>query len=417
MAKAQAATGWTAWMEQDRLRPWIVASVLAHALVGLLLLIEMPGREIPEPMETAVPVEIVTPDMPQLAQAPEPLPLPAPPAPDAPAVPSPNPAPPTPPRPEPPTPLPPPPPPNPAAAPMPAPPTPTPPTVTPPLPTPPAPTPAPPAPTPPRPAPPTPPQQQAQATPAPPAPPLPLPPPPAPPVPEGVQQAQPSPPTPPRPTPPTPTPTPPSPPTPPRPTPTPPQQQAAASPPAPPAPPRPNPVPNQPPVPPARDSNGRPGTGQTPPVRDPAENSNSVQSTLERLRAAQAQNQAPTSRVNPAAGAPARGGGAPTGTATLTQGEIRGLAEKISECWSVDAGAQGLENITVELKVETDATGTIRVVRPVGSVPSSPVARAVYEAARRALLDPRCAATGLSREKLAAVSASTFRFSPRGLSR
>ncbi|MCR0982224.1 hypothetical protein, partial [Roseomonas populi] len=210
--------------------------------------------------------------------------------------------------------------------------------------------------------------------------------------------------------------TPPAPPAPPSP-PAPPQQQAAASPPAPPAPARPNAVPNQPPVPPARESNNRPGTGQTPPVRNPAENSNAVQNTLERLRAMQAQNQAPASRPNPAAGSPARGGGAPTGTAALTSGEIRGLADRISECWSVDGGAPDIGSITVEMKVETDAQGTIRIVRPVSGVPSDPRARAVYEAARRALLDPKCASTALPREKLAAVNNAVFRFSPRGLTR
>ncbi|MBP0443552.1 hypothetical protein J8J14_02065, partial [Roseomonas sp. SSH11] len=207
------------------------------------------------------------------------------------------------------------------------------------------------------------------------------------------------------------------PPTPPRPAPTPPQQQAAASPPAPPAPARPNPVPNQPPVPPARESNNRPGTGQTPPVQNPAERSNSVQNTLERLRAAQAQNQAPTARANPAPAAPSRGGGAPTGTAALTSGEIRGVADKISECWSVDAGAPDLASIIVELRVEADANGVVRVVRPAGSIPTEPRARAVFEAARRALMDPKCSPLPFPRDKLAAINNATFRFNPRGLTR
>jgi hypothetical protein len=170
-------------------------------------------------------------------------------------------------------------------------------------------------------------------------------------------------------------------------------------------------------VPPARESNNRPGTGQTPPVDKPAERSNSVQNTLERLRAMQAQNQAPTSRVNPAAGSPSRGGGAPTGTAALTSGEIRGVAEKISECWSVDAGAPDIASIVVELKVEADPQGVVRRVMPAGSIPSDPRARAVYEAARRALLDPKCSPLPFPRDKLAAINASTFRFNPRGLAR
>ncbi|TPG51508.1 hypothetical protein EAH89_19870, partial [Roseomonas nepalensis] len=192
-----------------------------------------------------------------------------------------------------------------------------------------------------------------------------------------------------------------------------PQQVASA---AAPAPARPNAVANQAPVPPARESNGRPGTGQTPPVANPAEGSTSVQSTLERLRAQQAA--AAAARPRPAAAAaPAPGGGAPAGTATLTAGEVRGVADKISECWSVDAGAPGLESIVVELRVEADASGVVRVVRPAGSVPSEPRARAVFEAARRALMDPKCSPLPFPRDKLAAINTATFRFNPRGLTR
>jgi hypothetical protein len=57
------------------------------------------------------------------------------------------------------------------------------------------------------------------------------------------------------------------------------------------------------------------------------------------------------------------------------------------------------------------------VVRPAGSIPSEPRARAVYEAARRALLDPKCSPLPFPRDKLAAINASTFRFNPRGLAR
>jgi len=136
---------------------------------------------------------------------------------------------------------------------------------------------------------------------------------------------------------------------------------------------------------------------------------------LERLRAAQQQTQPPTARPNPAPGAPQQGGGAPQGTASLTAGERAGLADKISECWSVDAGAPGLNQITVELRVEVDAGGVVRVVRPNGAVPSDPRARMVYEAARRALLDPRCNPLPLPRERLAALRDAVFRFRPSDL--
>jgi hypothetical protein len=150
-------------------------------------------------------------------------------------------------------------------------------------------------------------------------------------------------------------------------------------------------------------------------VQRPQDRSQSVLNTLERLRGQQ-QAEPPRARPNPQAASPSSGGGTPSGTAQLTAGEIRGIAEQISECWSVDAGAQGLSDIVVELRVDIDQTGTIRNARPAsGAPPGNPVARAVFERARRALLDPRCSTLQVPRDKIASVAAATFRFNPRGL--
>jgi hypothetical protein len=272
-----------------------------------------------------------------------------------------------------------------------------------PVPTPAPPDPAPPAPPePPRPAPPEatppppPPPPAPAAAPAPPAPPAPPPPP---------QQAAPR---------PTPVPTPPPAPAPnaapaPPPRPSPPQQQATPQPPLP-LPPPPAPPPPQP----AQTA----GTGQTPPVARPQEDSRSVLNTLERLRQQQAQQQPPQARPNPQQGRPSAGGGAPTGTAPLTQGEIRGLAEQVAECWSVDGGMLNLDQIVVELRVQLDGNGNVRNVVPGDrGVPSDPRARAVYESARRALLSPQCNPLRVPADKLPTLMASTFRFNPRGLVR
>ena len=69
----------------------------------------------------------------------------------------------------------------------------------------------------------------------------------------------------------------------------------------------------------------------------------------------------------------------------------------------------------VELKVEVDAGGVVRNVRANGSPPAEPRARSVYEAARRALLDPKCNPLPLPRERLAALRDTVFRFNPRDL--
>jgi len=169
-------------------------------------------------------------------------------------------------------------------------------------------------------------------------------------------------------------------------------------------------------VPPPPTPSREAGTGQTPSVSRPQERSTSVQNTLDRLRAAQqASNEAPRGQPRPAPGAPQQGGGTPTGTANLSAGEKAGLADKISECWSVDGGAVGIQNVIVEFRVEVDAGGTVRNVRPNGAVPTEPRARAVYEAARRALLDPKCNPLPLPRERLAALRDTVFRFNPRDL--
>jgi hypothetical protein len=253
-----------------------------------------------------------------------------------------------------------------------------------------------PMPEPPRPEPPQPETPPKVTEPSPPPPPPP--PPPAPPPPPQVSEPVPRPtPAPPREISPEPSPV----------KPPPPQQQAQPRP----EPPLPLPPP---PVPPPPDPGHTPGTGQTPPPPKPQERSQSVLSTLERLRQQQ-QREAPRARPSPPQGAPQKGGGAPTGTAELTASEKAGLADKIGECWSVDAGAPNLRDIVVELRVEVDAGGVVRQVRPNGSAPSDPRARMVYEAARRALLDAKCNPLPLPRERLAALRDTVFRFNPRDL--
>jgi hypothetical protein len=335
------------------LNRWGMVSAGLHALILAIGALYALARPIPEPVEQGIAVEVVTTGPPQLAQADVPRPVPAPPSPDAPPTP---------------------------------------------------PTPEPPAPTPPRNTPPEP-------------PPPPPPPPPAPasaPSPPTPQQARPTPPTP----PPAPSPDPvpvqprvaepiPTPPTPPPPQP---PQQAQTTP-------RPDPLPlPPPPVPPPPEPSQQAGTGQTPPVQRPQERSTSVQNTLERLRTAQQQDRAPTARPNPS-GAPQQGGGSPTGTAALTQGEIRGLADQIAECWNVDRGMMNADQIVVELRVTLDSQGNVRNVVPNGSPPADPRARSVYESARRALLSPQCNPLRVPPSKFGTVMASIFRFNPRGLVR
>ena len=185
--------------------------------------------------------------------------------------------------------------------------------------------------------------------------------------------------------------------------------------PATPTPPIPLPPPPAPPPPqPAQTA----GTGQTPPVQRPQENSRSLENTLERLRAQQPQQQPPTGRPNPQAGRPTAGGGVPTATDLLTEGQRAGIADRISECWNVDRGMLNLTDMRVTLLAIVDQAGVIRDVRPgPGGIPADPRGRALYDSARRALLNPACSPLPVPAERLQARNEFQFNFSPRGFVR
>lgn len=160
---------------------------------------------------------------------------------------------------------------------------------------------------------------------------------------------------------------------------------------------------------------------QTPPVQRPQEGSTALQNTLERLRQQQAQRppqpQRPTGGGAPAAGAP--GGTAPS--PGLSRGEIEGLSNRISECWSVDPGMLGLEQIVVEVQARFRPSGTgvaVVAVQPApGTNLNDPRVRAVFESAQRALRNPRCEPLPVPPEKIATLESAIFRFNPRGLIR
>jgi hypothetical protein len=77
----------------------------------------------------------------------------------------------------------------------------------------------------------------------------------------------------------------------------------------------------------------------------------------------------------------------------------------------------GIDQMTVELRVDVDQGGTVRNVRPANGIPSDPRARALYDMSRRAMLDPKCNPIPVPREKIPALNNTTFRFSPRGFIR
>lgn len=260
--------------------------------------------------------------------------------------------------------------------------------------------PPPPAPTPPAPPPP---QQLAQATPPPPppTPPPPAPPPPVippPPAPAPVRTPTPPPP-PPAPAPPPPPP-PPPPPRPEPPKPEPPKVEA-------PKPPQPKPEPAKP-VQQAMSFDDMLKNVQkmAQPNQPPARPAQPVQPT----QTAQAQRP-----PGPIAPNPPTAPSAPTlGDWTPSASDTDAIRNTVAPCWSVDAGRMNARSLKVELRIFLAPDGSVRdaeILTRGGDTNQ----RAAAEAARRAVLNPRCNKLPLPADQLGKVPSMIFVFDPKDL--
>ncbi len=192
-------------------------------------------------------------------------------------------------------------------------------------------------------------------------------------------------------------------------------------PPAPPAPPReaaqrlvtppvPPPLIRPPPAPPSQ-------TAQPNPTQNLAPNSSSIEATLLRLKQQQKQVEPPKARPNPRAGGQPDSGGNPASNDTdaLTAAQRGEIGNHVRECWTKDAGALGLDRLSVVLTVVTDASGTVRVAAIAdedrGKL-SDPLFQAFAERAVRAVRDVRCATLPLPAQMLGRNQNLTFRFRP-----
>jgi outer membrane biosynthesis protein TonB len=158
-------------------------------------------------------------------------------------------------------------------------------------------------------------------------------------------------------------------------------------------------------------------TSQPNPTKNPAPNTRDLLNTLERLRALSQQEQPPTQRTNPVRGGAPQVGGSRTGdvTATLSAVQQGAIGDKVRECWTKDAGALGIESMSVQLIVTFDEQGVshLAVVGPAdqGRL-SDPRFRAYADRAVRAVLDPRCSNLPIPKTDLGRVGQLTFRFKP-----
>lgn len=175
-------------------------------------------------------------------------------------------------------------------------------------------------------------------------------------------------------------------------------------------PPIPPPREKPPPAPPSQ-------TAQPNSTQNMAANSNALDATLLRLRQLEAQKQPPRAHPNPRAGGQPDSGGNPASNDTdalsaAARGEI---GAHVRECWTKDAGAEGVDKLSVVLTVVTDASGTTRIANVAdedkGKL-SDPLFQAFAERAVRAVLDVRCATLPLPPQMLGHPNNLTFRFRP-----
>jgi neural Wiskott-Aldrich syndrome protein len=175
------------------------------------------------------------------------------------------------------------------------------------------------------------------------------------------------------------------------------------------------PVPPPPvPQPPAKPSE----TSQPNPTKNPAPDSQALLNTLEKLRSQARQTRPPQARSNPAHGGAPSAGGNPLGddTSRLSTDQIHAIGAAVQRCWTYDAGARGVEQMQVMLKVRTDEEGVARIAEVApsdrGRVQSDPIFRAFADRAVRAVLSAQCANLPLPHHMLGQSQTLTFRFRP-----
>jgi len=131
----------------------------------------------------------------------------------------------------------------------------------------------------------------------------------------------------------------------------------------------------------------------------------------------QKQEKPPTAKANPAQGGAPKSGGLPSSNITdKLSAEQRGaVGDKVRECWTKDPGALDLEKMQVMLTVTTDETGVVRKAEVADQDKSRLADPRFWAFARRAVdavMDARCAALPLPKEKLGRINELTFRFRP-----
>jgi hypothetical protein len=107
---------------------------------------------------------------------------------------------------------------------------------------------------------------------------------------------------------------------------------------------------------------------------------------------------------------------APNLASVVTASEIEGVRQKIRPCWNFVGGARADADLVVQLVVQMNQNGTPidAEIKDTGRYNSDPLFRAAADAARRAVLNPRCQPWPLPPESYSnGWRYITFNFDPR----
>jgi len=101
----------------------------------------------------------------------------------------------------------------------------------------------------------------------------------------------------------------------------------------------------------------------------------------------------------------------------LTISEEDALRRQIQQCWNIPAGARDAEKLVVEVLIEVNPDRTVRSVEIVDQsrLGSDPFFRAAAEAARRAVLNPKCSPLELPPDQYEQWKSIRFTFDPRDM--
>ena len=102
-------------------------------------------------------------------------------------------------------------------------------------------------------------------------------------------------------------------------------------------------------------------------------------------------------------------------TAKVTISEMDAVRRQITRCWNVPAGAEGAENLIIEIGVDMNPDGTVRgaEIKDRLRTQSDSFYRAAAESALRAVLNKACQPYTLPAEKYATWRTMTLVFDPR----